>query len=271
MPRAEFERTEFYRDWARPNQYDEIVHLRLENSERALLGLSLTRPNGAREFDAADFQLARRMMPHLRRAVATYERFEEVRQANMGMMDALDRLRRGVFALGLDGRIIFANETARTVLAAGDALRIDDGVLVAARPSQTRALQRMVRALIRGDAPATLTIERSDGRSPVFLEPMPLGRAIRLIDLRPPPLVLLLVHDPEVNTGAVMALLRERYGLTPTEAAVAFQAARGQGLASVASALGIGQGTVRSHLKRVFGKTETNRQAELAWLVSNIG
>lgn len=271
MPRTEFERTEFYRDWARPNRYDEIVHVRLDNSEHALVGLSLTRPNSARGFDAADLQLARRMAPYLRRAVAIYEKFEEIRQANEGMMDALDRMRRGVFGLRVDGRVIFANETARTMLAAGDALRMDDGVLAAARPDQTRALRRMLQSVVRGEAPATLAIERSAGRPPLRLVPVRLRPTAGMVDLRPPPPLLLLVHDPAMNAGAVMASLRERYGLTATEAAVAFHAARGKGLAAVARALGIGQGTVRSHLKRVFAKTQTNRQAELAWIVSKCG
>lgn len=122
--------------------------------------------------------------------------------------------------------------------------------------------------IVRGNAPATLIVERSDGRPPLRLEPVRLGPAADLIDLRTPQLLLLLVDDPEMNTGAVVALLRERYGLTATEAVVAFHAARGKGLASVARAVGIGQGTVRSHLERVFGKTQTDRQAELAWVVS---
>ena len=49
---------------------------------------------------------------------------------------------------------------------------------------------------------------------------------------------------------------------------MALHASGRKGLASVATALGIGRGTVRSYLKRVFEKTRSNPQAELAWLVS---
>ena len=271
MPRSEFERSEFYHDWARPNGFDQHLHVRLENDGHALVGLSVTRPRCAREFGAAELRLARRMAPHLRRAVATYERFEEVRQANSGLMEALDRMRRGVFGLGADGRVVFANETARTVLARGGALRMDQGVLAATRADQTRMIHRLVGSVARGEVPAVLTIERPDGRAPLRLEPVCLGGVARMTDLRPPMLILLLVHDPEIETDAAVALLRGRYGLTATEAAVASHTARGKGVAAVAAALGIGQGTVRSHLKRVFDKTQTNRQAELAWLVSSVG
>ena len=51
---------------------------------------------------------------------------------------------------------------------------------------------------------------------------------------------------------------------------MAVQAARGKGRAAAAAALGTGQGTVRSHLKRVVEKTQTSRQAEVAWIVSKL-
>lgn len=270
MPRADFERTEFYCDWARPNGYSQHLHLRLETTEHALVGLSVTRPSTAPDFSPTELQLARRIAPHLRRAVATYEQFEEVRQANAGMMDTLDCMRRAIFGLGADGRLLFANHTARTMLAQGDALRLDNGVLAGIRVDQTRIIQRMLGLLARGDAPANLILARADGRLPLRLEPVCVGSIHRMTDLQLPLRLILLVHDPEVDTGALIARLRDRYGLTGTEAAVAFHASQGKGLASVATTLGVGRGTVRSHLKRVFEKTRTNRQAELAWLVSQI-
>ena len=270
MPRVEFERTEFYQDWSRPNRFIEHLHVRLESSAQALVGLSFTRASGAREFGAADLDLVRRLAPHLRRAVATYEKLGEVRAPQEGLMDALDRMGRGVFGLDLEGRIAFANETAGSLLAAGDTLRVENGMLAASRPDHTIALRRMLRSVAGGDAPCALTLERPDGRSPLLLESIPMGSTASLMDVRPPPMILLLISDPEVDAAAAVASLRERYGLTATEGAVAYHTARGVGLAAVARALGIGQGTVRSHLKKVFEKTDTHRQAELAWIVSRL-
>lgn len=267
MPRAEFERTEYYNDWARPNGFDQHLHVRLANDAHALLGLSLTRPRGARAFDDAELRLAHRIAPHLRRAVAIYEGIEDIRQANLGLLHALDGMHRGVFGLAVDGRVVFANDTARTVLAEGDVLRIDKGILVAMRSDRTGAIHRMLASLARGDAHPAITLERADGRLPLRLEPLRLSRSTGFTDGPPPPL-LLLVHDAAIEAGARAASLRARYGLTATESAVAVHAARGQGVAVVAAALGIGQGTVRSHLKRVFEKTRTHRQAELAWIVA---
>lgn len=270
MPRAEFEHTAFYDDWARPNQFAEIAHVRLDTNDRGFVGLSLTRPQGGREFSATDLRLACRLGPHLRRAVATYERFESIRQSSDHMIGALDTMRHAVFGLGADGRITFVNETARTMLVAADALRIEDGALAAAHPDQTRALRSTIHSACRGGAPDNLLIERDDGRPPLRLELVHLRQAAHMIDIHPSPMLLLFVHDPEITEAVAAASLRDRYGLTAMEAAVALEAAQGKGLAAAASSLGIGQGTVRSHLKKVFAKAGVNRQAELAWIVARL-
>lgn len=269
MPRAEFERTEFYAGWVRPNGFDEQLHVRLDNDAHALVGLSVTRPRGAPEFDAAELTLAQRIAPHLRRAVATYERFQALGQTNAGLIGVLDRMRQCVFGLGADGRVVFANKAARAMLAQEDALRVENGLLAAAGAGQTRMIERMLGSIARGEAASVLHLERPDGRPPLQLEPVRLGGVASVSDLQPSLTLLLWVLDPEVETRDVVARLRERYGLTATEAAVAFHAARGKGVAAVATALAIGQGTVRSHLKRVFEKTGTHRQAELAWIIAS--
>ena len=71
-------------------------------------------------------------------------------------------------------------------------------------------------------------------------------------------------HLGEINE----TWLKELYRLTPTEARLATLIAQGISLAEAAEILGIGIGTARNHLKHVFAKTDTSRQAELAHLVA---
>ena len=63
---------------------------------------------------------------------------------------------------------------------------------------------------------------------------------------------------------------RALYGMTATEAAVAGLISKGTGVKAAARKLGIAPSTVRTHLHRVFEKTETRRQAELAHLVNQV-
>lgn len=270
MDRTEYERTEFFNDWARPNHFDKLVQLRLTTNETEFLAVGITRARDAREFGDSDIDLLRWLAPHLLRAAETYQVVSKIQMVGRLLADALDCSRRGVFGLDAAGRIIFANRAAQSHLAANDALRVKGGMLVANRPDLTAALRRLVRCVTVGLAPTVLALPRSDGRSPLLLQNVPSGRSIDLIGLRPSPAVLLLVDDPEVNTAPTAESLSAIYGLTATEAAVAVQVGRGNGLAAAAKALGIAPSTAKSHLKQVFGKTGTRRQAELTLKINRL-
>jgi DNA-binding CsgD family transcriptional regulator len=62
----------------------------------------------------------------------------------------------------------------------------------------------------------------------------------------------------------------QRYKLTPTEARVSVAIAEVGGIPEVADALGLAPNTVRTHLQRVFLKTDIHRQAELVKLVASL-
>jgi len=82
------------------------------------------------------------------------------------------------------------------------------------------------------------------------------------------PAALLHVARPEDEVRDRTARIAARHGLTPAEAAVAIEAAKGDGRAAVAVRLGIRETTVRSHLSAVFDKLGIHRQAELARIVA---
>jgi len=64
------------------------------------------------------------------------------------------------------------------------------------------------------------------------------------------------------------ALLRAQFGLTAAQSALAIEIVQGHTLQACAQRLGISQNTARTHLSRIFEKTDTKRQAELVRLIS---
>jgi DNA-binding CsgD family transcriptional regulator len=61
--------------------------------------------------------------------------------------------------------------------------------------------------------------------------------------------------------------LKRLYGLTPSEAKIAELLASGTDLPKAAILLNIGLSTVRTHLQRIYGKTDTHHQSELVALL----
>jgi DNA-binding CsgD family transcriptional regulator len=62
-------------------------------------------------------------------------------------------------------------------------------------------------------------------------------------------------------------LLRCHFGLTPAEARLALHLVAGETLRAAAVKLSISYETARSHLKNIFKKTRTCRQAELVIVI----
>lgn len=79
-----------------------------------------------------------------------------------------------------------------------------------------------------------------------------------------------LVTNAPNRTELQAAALHKFYGLTPMEAAVAIRVSQGDGLPAAANMLGIRISTARTHLHRVFDKTGTQRQSQLAWLFQSL-
>jgi DNA-binding CsgD family transcriptional regulator len=67
------------------------------------------------------------------------------------------------------------------------------------------------------------------------------------------------------------AVLTTLFDLTPAEVRVVLQIAGGSSTSRSAASLGISENTLKTHLGRIFAKTNTARQADLIKLVLAIG
>jgi len=78
------------------------------------------------------------------------------------------------------------------------------------------------------------------------------------------------VTDPEKPTYLRDDLMRAHYSLTPAETEVANGLLTGYSLEEIAALRRVTVGTIRDQLKNLFGKTGTNRQADLVRLLLNL-
>jgi DNA-binding CsgD family transcriptional regulator len=208
-----------------------------------------------------------RFAPHLGRA-ALLSRNLSFANAT-GMVDAYQSLGCPSFLLDRDGRVIRVNTVAEKLI--GDGLNLAQGVLGCSLADDNRELAGLVARLCRSpglaetDALPPVVIRRPTKR-PLIVEGIRIrGMASAVFS---PAKAILLVSDIERPTADPgMDLPRKIFGLTQTEALLVSHLAREVPLPLVAELLGISFETARSHLKRVFAKTGTNRQSELLLLL----
>jgi DNA-binding CsgD family transcriptional regulator len=266
---AEWERTGLYNDIYRPTETHDALCVKLVCSEDALVVIGFNRLRHLGAFEDSHLAALRAAIPHLQRAVQTYLRLHDL-EAHRAAHEALwNRLNCGVILLREDGRTLWSNAKADAILAAGDGLQSRAGVLSAATPAETAELGRLIAnaalcANARRGAPGgTLALSRP-GKSrklSVFVAPF---RSEQHVIARAPSVVVL-VNDPDPPQEA-QHLFARCYGLTPREAALTRLLAKGCGLRDAADRLGMSSATARSHLRQVFAKTDTHRQAELVSL-----
>ncbi|AMA57946.1 helix-turn-helix transcriptional regulator [Bradyrhizobium sp. CCGE-LA001] len=80
--------------------------------------------------------------------------------------------------------------------------------------------------------------------------------------------VLLFVVDPSNQRSIPLEQIMDAYGRTHAEARVALASSSGNTTIGTAQSLGLSSNTIKTHLRRVFAKTATGRQAELAELIA---
>jgi DNA-binding CsgD family transcriptional regulator len=174
---------------------------------------------------------------------------------------------RGVVALDASGRISSLNERAEQML------RETELATRGRLHSRDALLHRRLSDLVDGAVsfrwasglklPGPVLVPAGDGKA-FSVDAIPMPRDFQA--LLAGATVLVTIH--EVATEGARSGLRERYRLTPREAELAQRLAAGDDLARAADVMGISLATARQHLKSIFEKTGTHRQAELVALIA---
>ena len=185
------------------------------------------------------------------------------------VLDGLHRAGTATLVVDRDGIIHYRDRRAAALLQEGDGVKAVRDRLASTDPAAgLAALMKRVADAAATKSPAGpggVTIERSEGRPPLSVLVTPF-RPEPGASGGPPVGALVFIRAPDWISPAP-ELLQDLFGLTPMEATVAARLAGGIAPEAIAEAIGIGLSTVRHHIKNLFSKTGTTRQAELVALV----
>ncbi len=261
----DFAMTDFYNGWARPQGIGSPLTLVLDHAETFYCPLTLVRPGGKGEAALAHRRLLRTLSPHLTRAMRVHLKLEAA-DARLQATDAIfENASLAMFLLDGFGRVVFCNRRAEGYLRDGAVLAAPGGTLKAAAAGEDRCLQHAIAKASPGAAPsgAGFTMTRSDQRRlSVTVTPVPSSEPAAHHGLSRI-CCAVIVSDPDTHHADTIGRMARVHGLTPAEMRVLEVMLTGTGTAQAADALGLSAETARTHLKRIFSKTGTMRQAEL--------
>jgi DNA-binding CsgD family transcriptional regulator len=179
----------------------------------------------------------------------------------------LELVRYGAMLVAAEGRLRLANRAALSILGKKDGLWNTAPGLVTERASDTRLLLRLLHEAIY--AP-----ENGEPKDSPIMLPRKFARTSLIVRVIPGPGIsawpdadggaaMLMLYDQDMGFEVNISLLIRLYGLTRGEAALAASLMRGRSIEEAATELFISPHTARTHLKRIFMKTDTHRQTEL--------
>lgn len=225
--------------------------------------------------------LIHRLGQHLSQALDMHFRMQtRAGPASVGL-ETLRRLPYPIVLMDESRHVIYRNDKAHHLMAAGGLVQCRQGLMCGPDPNGDAQLLLALRTLGlsnsaylgQGTLPvankAFVRLENSQGEW--------LGvhcRALRSADsmgaFGARDLALVLLHEPGLLTEPDPFVVAAMWDLSPAEAQVMVGLARGQTLQDMAQQRGVAMSTIRSQLRSTLSKTGASRQAELVSLLASM-
>jgi DNA-binding CsgD family transcriptional regulator len=273
MDYDEFCESRMYKEWARPQGLVDFITAVLDKSttSAAMFGVFRHERHGL-----ANDETRRRMrliVPHIRRSTLIGKVIDLKAAEAASLADACDGLSAGMFLVDADGRIVHANASAHAMIASGAVFRASDGRLVARDPRANQTLREIYTAAGGGDLAIgikgiAVPLATQDGaRYVASVLPLTSGSR-RKAGANYAASAALFVHRAALVVPSPPEVIAKTFDLTPSELRVLLGIVEVGGVPETAEALGVAETTVKTHLRNVFAKTETARQADLVKLIA---
>ena len=233
--------------------------------------ICLYRKKNATTFDVSELELLDFFMPHLRRAFQLHFRLADLQTKSVSLQTAADMSPTGMIFFDSSGRILCMNRAASAVVSRNDGLlatregvRADD-----AQESTNLALlirQATATSIGNGLHPGGAIFISRRSLPPLHLLVIPL-RNLQL-GLSTSAAAVVFVVDPSRRLRPAAEIFSGLYRLTPAESRVALLLGDGKSLSEIAQTLGVSRNTLKTQVARVYSKTHTSRQSQLARLLA---
>jgi len=264
--------SDFYQGWLAPQDlFHSMLFVLMRHGESHIVCVAFRSEADGRFEDDITRKFARESA-HLSRALKIHGILTRTTTERDAALAALDQIPVGVVIVDDAGTVLDSNHVANEILSANDGLILDRSGLKGHTREATLSLQDLIETAINPDrqfnkeATDTVLLDRPSGRPSlaVTIGRLPMVNRFLGTDRRAAAIYL---TDPQNPFELDSSKLRRLYKLTPAEARLAAHLAQGSRLEDAAVDLGVSLNTVRTHLKRIFSKTGTDRQAELVRLI----
>jgi DNA-binding CsgD family transcriptional regulator/PAS domain-containing protein len=270
MSEDEFQQTRFYKEWVQPQGLRDACIAKFAQTGTRL-GVFAAVTYAERDIISAEERYFLQLIsPHLRRAAMISDMLDQSKITTKLYQTTLSSLTTPVILTDRVGKIIFANPKAEKLLISEEILKSVKGVVTGVSALGNKAL---VDAIVRaGDSDHSLgnrgigiPLDRDIHHPTVaYVLPLTEGTKRGIYDNAAVAIFLSSGEAAELPPTSVLATL---FDLTPTEAKVMVNLGNGMDRLQASENLGLSENTVKTHMTRIFAKTETTKQTDLVRLM----
>jgi DNA-binding CsgD family transcriptional regulator len=236
--------------------------------------LSLMRARKRGRYDRIEKKHLSLVVSHLRRALVLNARLGALESSLTSLESLVSALGSPVFIVDRNCKICHVNLSGEQTLREGEYLTLSNSRIVCRNAGQSKSLHDAVKQAAaqlkeRADGVASQTVRLVTDRRTAIVIVQPLYSRTAAFATKVRAEVALFLTLPGTATPAAGAILRMAFNLTAAETRLAEQLLSGTRLADIADRLSLSRETLKSQLAALFGKTGTNRQAELTILLQS--
>ncbi|MDP3816250.1 helix-turn-helix transcriptional regulator [Pseudomonas sp.] len=262
---AAIQRSPYYQEFHRPYGLGNLSSIKLYETATSSAYLSLLTNLDANSPNQQQQSLLKRIAAHLTTAGRLSERIHHL-ELGLAKRDLLlDNHPAPLWLLDADGRVLYCNHVAARRLSQSG-FPLHERLAHLHSKHQDTSLQALIRRAAGkgGQRRAGWLRLNATQQQELLVTPVPAHASFNQHFQKPLVLLALLEKQPK------MGLLAELFQLTPAEQRLADLLAQSLTPESCAERLSVSINTVRSQLRALFRKTDTERQAELVQLFARV-
>lgn len=189
------------------------------------------------------------------------------------LLEILDLLDLGIFVTGGYGCVVYANRLGREMVRAGEVVQINCGRLKPCARDSAAALENTMTAardsrLTRSDHVETVALRDLAGATRAAAWVLPLRDSPQPLNCHRDARFIVMIRPIGLPKTAPDGFFTKFYGVTAAEMRLLAKLAHGKTMAEASEELNISKNTAKTHLQRLFSKTDTKRQSELVRLAA---
>lgn len=277
MSEDAFYATPFYQNWVEPQGLRDACVMKFAHTPQRIGAIASVTSNQRDIITADERRFMGLLSPHLRRAAMIGDLLDYERVQTASFRQALEGLQKPVMLVGSDSRILFANAAAQALLHAQQVVKSSDGCIAPVNAAMAFALADALRRT-GGSAGNDAGGDADLGGRGIGIPLSGLAHAGSVAYVLPlkrsqiqsafqSATAAIFIATAQAGAPPPQQVLATLYDLTPAEARVMAIIGAGMTAQLAATQLGVTENTIKTHLARVYSKTQVSRQSELVKLV----